>query len=186
MVRADERDQRTGSILVCPLSAVPRIVASSNACRLITCLQEEIAVVRPQGIEPDKHLRLSLHDIAVSMPGCVAPSEAHIATLIAFARAWGGEGAMVVHCWAGISRSTAAAFTALCAINPHTCETAIATRLRQASPTAQPNRLMVEIADHALGRQGRMLSALQAIGPGQYASEALPFALPADQSVPGR
>jgi predicted protein tyrosine phosphatase len=186
MVAADARGHRTGSILVCPLSAVPRIVSHSNACRLVTCLQDEIAVTRPQGIEPDKHLRLALHDITVTMPGCIAPSEAHIAALVAFAQAWGGEGAMVVHCWAGISRSTAAAFTALCAINPHTSERTIATRLRRASPTAQPNRLMVEIADHVLGRHGRMLSALLAIGPGDYASEAVPFALPADQSEPER
>ncbi len=182
MVSMGERGHRSGSILVCPFSAVPRIVSHNNACRLVTCLQDEIAVVRPQGIEPDKHLRLALHDISAAMAGCVAPSQAHIAALIAFAHAWGGEGVMVVHCWAGISRSTAAAFTALCAINPHTSERAIARRLRQASPTAQPNRLMVEIADHALGRNGRMLSAILAIGPGHYASEAVPFALPADQS----
>jgi predicted protein tyrosine phosphatase len=174
--------RRTGSILVCPLAALPLIVAQSNACRLVTCLQEEIAVVTPEPIDPDKHLRLSLHDVTVTMPGHVAPDQAHIAELIDFALAWGGEGTMVVHCWAGISRSTAAAFTALCAINPLACELQIAQRLRQASPTAQPNRLMVEIADAALRRNGRMVSAIRAIGPGSYAAEAVPFALPADQS----
>ena len=182
MIGEQAQRRRSGSILVCPLSAVPYLVPHSKASRLVTCLQEEIAVARPEGIAADKHLRLPVHDITMTMPGCIAPSPGHIAALIAFAHAWDGEGTMIVHCWAGISRSTAAAFPALCAINPHACERAIATRLRQATPTAQPNRLMVEIADRTLGRNGRMLSALEAIGPGRYASEATPFALPADQS----
>jgi predicted protein tyrosine phosphatase len=173
---------RSGSIFVCPLSAVPAVVSASNACRLVSCLQEEIVVVTPHGIMRDLHLRLSLHDVTVEMPGYVVPGEAHIAELIAFARAWNGEGAMVIHCWAGISRSTAAAYTALCAINPRACEKAIAARLRQASPTAQPNRLMVAIADSALERNGRMIGAIEAIGPGMFTREALPFALPAEQS----
>jgi len=160
MIGEQAQRRRSGSILVCPLSAVPYLVPHSKASRLVTCLQEEIAVARPEGIAADKHLRLPVHDITMTMPGCIAPSPGHIAALIAFAHAWDGEGT----------------------INPHACERAIATRLRQASPTAQPNRLMVEIADRTLGRNGRMLSALEAIGPGRYASEATPFALPADQS----
>ena len=67
---------------------------------------------------------------------------------------------MVVHCWAGISRSTAAAYTALCAINPEVSEELIAVRLRDASPTAYPNRLIIQLADAALGRNGRMVRAI--------------------------
>jgi predicted protein tyrosine phosphatase len=174
--------RRSGSIYVCPLSAVPFTVRQSKACRLVTCLQDDITVETPKLIAPDKHLRLPLHDIAAEVPGHIAPREDHIEALIAFARDWGGEGDMVVHCWAGISRSTAAAFTALCAINPLGYEAMIAARLRQASPTAHPNRLMIRLADQSLGRSGRMVRAIEAIGPGSYASEGVPFALPADHS----
>jgi predicted protein tyrosine phosphatase len=173
---------RSGNIYVCSLSAVPHTVSNSKAHRLVTCLQDDIVVDRPTLIAPDKHLRLSLHDIASEMPGHVAPRADHIAALIAFALDWGGEGSMVVHCWAGVSRSTAAAFTALCAINPLGCEAVIAARLRQASPTAHPNPLMIRLADQSLGRGGRMVRAIEAIGPGNYAGEAVPFALPADHS----
>ena len=174
--------RRSGSIYVCPLSAVPFTVRQSRARRLVTCLQDDIVVDTPELIVPDKHLRLALHDIAAEVPGHVAPHEDHIEALIEFALDWGGEGDMVVHCWAGISRSTAAAFTALCAINPLGYEAVIATRLRQASPTAHPNRLMIRLADQSLGRGGRMVRAIEAIGPGSYASEAVPFVLPADHS----
>jgi predicted protein tyrosine phosphatase len=105
-----------------------------------------------------------------------------MAELIAFARDWGGRGPMVVHCWAGISRSTAAAFTALCLVNPGLPEDHIARALREASPTAYPNRLMVRLADAALARQGRMVRAVEAMGRGVPAHEAVPFSLRADLS----
>jgi predicted protein tyrosine phosphatase len=104
--------------------------------------------------------------------------------LIEFARDWGGRGPMVVHCWAGISRSTAAAYTALCAINPGVNEELIARRLREASPTAYPNRLMIRLADAALRRGGRMVQAVEGIGRGVVAVEAVPFSLRADHSDP--
>jgi len=178
----DEPRRKTGSVHVCPLSAVPQTVSRSNASHLLTCLQEELLVETPTLIRPGNHLRLLVHDIAEPLPGHVAPGEDHIAELIDFAMAWGGHGPMVVHCWAGISRSTAAAFTALCAINPQASEELIAARLRQASPTAYPNRLMIRLADAALGRRGRMVRAVESIGRGEYATEAVPFALMADHS----
>jgi predicted protein tyrosine phosphatase len=176
--------RKTGSIHVCPLSALSDVVSRCNASHLMTCLQDEIIVDTPQLVTPDKHLRLLVHDISEPLAGCVAPDEKHIERLLEFALAWGGEGPMVVHCWAGISRSTAAAFTALCAINPDASERQIATRLRQASPTAYPNRLMIRLADDALGRKGRMVDAVESIGRGAIASEAVPFSLFADLRAP--
>jgi predicted protein tyrosine phosphatase len=89
---------------------------------------------------------------------------------------------MVIHCWAGISRSTAAAVISLAAINPDAHELEIAKLLRAASPTAFPNRLMISLADAALGRRGRMVEAVESIGRGVIAGEARPFSLPADLS----
>jgi predicted protein tyrosine phosphatase len=174
--------RRIGRIFVCPFSALDTTVAGCNASYLLTCLQDDLLVETPQAIKPHDHLRLHVHDIAEALPGYVAPSEEHIGRLIEFAQRWGGEGPMVVHCWAGISRSTAAAFTALCAINPDTPEQLIAGRLRLASPTAYPNRLMIRLADEALGRGGRMMDAIEEIGRGVPAHEARPFSLPADIS----
>src|SRR6478609_9579300 len=171
---------KSGAVHVCPLSAVPDIVARHNASHLLTCLQDAVLVETPRAILAD--LRLHIHDIAEPMIGCIAPDEAHVGRLIDFAHAWGGQGPMVVHCWAGISRSTAAAYTALCAINPDVPEELIARRLRDASPTAYPNRLIIRLADDALGRRGRMMRAVESIGRGVMATEAVPFWLHADHS----
>jgi len=174
--------RKDGAIHVCPLSAVPDTVARSAASHLLTWLQDEIVVETPPLILPERHMRFHIHDISEPLAGYAAPGREHIDQLIEFALDWGGRGPIVVHCWAGISRSTAAAYTALCAINPDASETLIATRLREASPTAYPNRLMIRLADAALGRRGRMVAAIEAIGRGVVAGEAAPFSLPADHS----
>jgi predicted protein tyrosine phosphatase len=176
------RKARDGAVHVCPLSAVPDIVARSNAARLLTCLQDAVLVETPRSILPDRHLRLHIHDIAEPIMGCIAPGEEHVGQLIDFALDWDGQGPMVVHCWAGISRSTAAAYTALCAINPGVPEELIARRLREASPTAFPNPLIIRLADQALGRKGRMVRAIESIGRGAIVTEAVPFSLRADHS----
>lgn len=171
-----------GTIHVCPLSAVADIVAGCNASHLVTCLQDEFVVETPSLIKPGNHVRLHVDDISHPMPGYVAPSEQHVERLLEFAQAWGGRGPMVVHCWAGISRSTAAAFITLCTLNPEAPEHLVARHLRAASPSAYPNRLMVRLADAALGRNGRLIDAVEAIGRGVIVSEAQPFSLPADLS----
>lgn len=167
-----------GTVFVCPLSEVPRIVTRERATRLVTLLQDEIHVETPSGIE--RHLRLHVDDITEHLPYYVAPKARHVEELLDFARDWGGNGPMVVHCWAGISRSTAAAFASLCLVNPDVPEVAIARALRRASPTAQPNRLIVRLADEALGRKGRMVGAVEAMGPAQRAGAGIPFVLRAD------
>ncbi|KAB2910685.1 MAG: protein tyrosine phosphatase [Hyphomicrobiaceae bacterium] len=177
--RRVDSERREGSIHVCPLSAVSITVERHKASHLLTCIHDDSLVETPRRITPANHLRLVMDDIIVSLPDYTPPNEMHIARLIDFARGWGGEGPMVVHCWAGISRSTAAAFISLCALNPDAPEDLIAGRLRRVSPTAQPNRLMVRLADDALGRGGRMVDAVDAIGRGVPASEAVPFSLPA-------
>jgi len=171
-----------GRIFVCPLSAVPHVVAGCEASHLVTCLPGEVRVETPVSIKPVNHIRLFIHDIAEPIDGYIAPDTEHVVQLIDFAAAWDRTGPMVIHCWAGISRSTAAAFIMLCALNPEVPEARIALQLREVSPTAFPNRLMVRLGDTALGRDGRMLAAVEAIGRGEIVSEAIPFSLPADLS----
>jgi len=83
----------------------------------------------------------------------------------------------LIHCWAGISRSSAAAFAIACDRNPG-FERDIADELRRRSPSATPNRLMVRLADDLLRRDGRMVDAIDGIGRGAEAREGEPYALP--------
>jgi predicted protein tyrosine phosphatase len=169
----------TSRIHVCPLSAVPLVVETHAASHLLTCLKDHHIVETPACIGPGNHMRLHIDDIAQPMDGMVAPDASHVAQLLEFTTTtWDRQGHIVIHCWAGISRSTAAAYITLCALNPDADEALVARLLREASPTAYPNRLMVRLGDAALGRRGRMLEAVESIGRGEVASEAVPFSLP--------
>jgi predicted protein tyrosine phosphatase len=86
----------------------------------------------------------------------------------------------VVHCYAGISRSTAGAFIAACALNPARDEVAIAKAIRGSSRTAMPNPMLVSHADRVLGRNGRMIAAVDSLGPALPATEGEPFRLDLD------
>ena len=87
---------------------------------------------------------------------------------------------MVIHCYAGISRSTASAFAIACALNPNRSERRSRSRSAARRPFAHPNRLIVSHADRLLGRDGRMLRALDEMGPGNLTVEGRPFRIDLD------
>jgi predicted protein tyrosine phosphatase len=91
--------------------------------------------------------------------------------LIDFERSWNAHAPMLVHCWAGISRSMAAAYTILCDRAGPGSEFEIARKLRSRAAHAYPNALIVELADRALGREGRMIEAVASIGRGEIVAE---------------
>jgi predicted protein tyrosine phosphatase len=133
----------------------------------------------PAGLTPERHLRLGVNDVEEMVEGRVCPDEPLVTRLLAFGRTWDAERPMLIHCWAGISRSTASAFAVACQRKPDTPELVIARALRDASSVAHPNRRIVALADALLGRRGRMSAAIEAIGPGQIIEENEPFDLPA-------
>ena len=164
-------------IHVCSLARLHATVEETKARHIVTLLRLTDRVTRPSHIAPENHLVLAVDDIAEPMEGYTVPGQEHVERLIAFAGSWDRAAPMVVHCFAGISRSTAGAYVAACALNPKRDENEIAQAIRQASPTAQPNARIVAIADRLLGRQGRMIRAVETIGPGQAAMEGHPFRL---------
>jgi predicted protein tyrosine phosphatase len=168
---------RSETIYVAPLSCVAGTIAEAQVGHLVTLINGDTLVTTPPTIPAHRHLRLAMNDICEPAPGLVLPCETHVADLVDFALGWDRQAPLLNHCWAGISRSTAAAFITLCALNPAASEHALAQALRLASPTAYPNRRLVQLGDDALGREGRMIAAVEGIGRGEFADEAQVFAL---------
>lgn len=165
------------SLHVCPLSRLSETVSATGASHVLTLATVGTNPERPPYIAAGNHVVIGVSDIAAPRDGHVLPAEDHVADILAFIRRWPREKPLVVHCYAGISRSPAAAYIAACALAPERDEGAIADALRAASPSATPNRLLVEIADRLLGRSGRMVAAIERIGRGADAFEGTPFRL---------
>jgi predicted protein tyrosine phosphatase len=164
-------------IHVCSLARLHDTVETTGARHVITLLKEISAVRRPAAVAAENHLHIDVDDISCPIDGYTHPCEEHVARLLRFVKGWDRAAPIVIHCYAGISRSTASAYAAACALNPAREEMAIAWELRRASRTATPNRLIVSLADHILGRDGRMVKAIETIGPGHVAYEGDPFRL---------
>ena len=167
-------------IHVCSLAALPETVKATGASHVLTVMANIDQVQRPASVLEANHLKVSMDDITQEMDGFLAPSQEHIEKVLNFVRNWDRSAPFVVHCYAGISRSTASAFAAACMLNPHRNEIEIARQIRARSPIASPNRLIVTLADKALGRDGRMLRALDEMGPGSMTVEGRPFRVDLD------
>ena len=164
-------------IHVCSLARLHATIEETGARHIVTMINDETKVVRPECVAIDDHLFLGMHDIAMEMDGFRAPAEDHVHELVAFVQRWHRKTPLVVHCWAGISRSTAGAYIAACTLNPKRDEALIARTLRDASPTAFPNARLIALADRLLDRDGRMIAAIEAIGRGIECHEGTPFRL---------
>ena len=163
---------------VCSLSKLPETVTQTGAKSLVTLINAEMTVPTPDGIDPEHHLFLAFNDIVDPVAGLTPASEQHVVELLEFIRSWDQKAPLVIHCWAGISRSTAGAYAAACALNPDLDEYRLAAILRERSPSATPNARIVAMADKLLGRDGRMIDAIRGIGRGANAFEGTPFIMP--------
>ena len=165
----------SASIHVCALRHIPDVLRATGASHLVSAINADLAPATPAGLTVDRHLKLDMHDIIEPCDGACPPDHEHVGQLIEFVHSWDREAPLLIHCYAGLSRSTAAAFITLCALNPQAPEARIAQALRKASDTAVPNRRFVSLADRFLKRDGRMLAALESMGPNRLAVECVPF-----------
>lgn len=164
------------TIIVCPLSQVPAQLKARKPSHLVSLLDPYSNF--PRAPETLPHLKMSVHDITEENPGLITPAREHMTEILDFIGTWEREAPILIHCYAGISRSTATAFITACVHNPDADEEEIAMALRAASPVAWPNRRIVALADAELGRKGRMSAAIDAIGQGvswEEAGENTPF-----------
>ncbi len=169
------------AILVCPLARVPHMIETRRPSRVVSLLDPASAFPDAARHGVTRHLKVGVNDINEERHGHVHPMDHHVRDVLAFIEDWDRADPVLVHCYAGISRSTATAFTIACAFNPNTDEEEIAWALRTASPSAWPNRRIVALADAELGRNGRMSAAAAAIGDGHSWEDigaAAPFELP--------
>ena len=165
-----------GTIVVAPLGKIAELAVRHRCREMLSLVAPKQGFHRPAVIDAGRHLVIGVNDIAFAGTGnLVAPGEEHVAAIVNFARGWDRQAPLVVHCYAGISRSTASAFAIACALNPKRSETQIARQIRSASPFAHPNRLIVSHADRLLGRDGRMVRALDEMGPGDLTVQGRPF-----------
>jgi len=111
------------------------------------------------------HVRATFrfHDAIEPDPGVILPEKADIEAILAFGRDAGDVRHLLIHCHAGISRSTAAMLMILAQAHADEREDDVVERLLAIRPQAWPNSRMIDFADGLLGRDGRLLAAVSRI-----------------------
>jgi predicted protein tyrosine phosphatase len=114
-----------------------------------------------QAFAPHGRVTLYFHDAIEPGPGIILPQAAHVESVLAFGRDLDGDlRHLLIHCHAGISRSTAAMTMILAQAFPGENEDSIIERLLLVRPQAWPNSRMIAFADESLGRGGRLTLAV--------------------------
>lgn len=132
-----------------------------------------LSILDPEWPDPDAFASydrphrtvLRFHDAIEAAPGLQLPSRDDVAAVLSFGEALavsqpGQQGHLLVHCHAGISRSTAAMAMLMLQADPDAEERAVLDRLLAIRPKAWPNSRMIAFADEMLGRSGRLLQAV--------------------------
>lgn len=139
---------------VCSKSQVYERVKKIDATHLITMLDPDDHMYKPVSIKQENHLFLKFED-EESDEHLLAPTMLHCQRILDFGEKLPDDAITVVHCFAGISRSTAAAL-ALHVQRHHDIDAARAW-LAKDRPQAMPNMLMAQHFDKLLGMNGKFL-----------------------------
>ena len=152
------------------------------SCRLSICGLEELPGFAGQGVshvisildpdypDPEVFARLGqdervlfrFDDVISGGPDRILPAPDHVARILELGERWRAEPPrhLLVHCHAGVSRSTATAVMLMAQHNPGREREAFAV-LDSIRRPAWPNSLMVRLADDMLGRNGALIEAMR-------------------------
>lgn len=166
---------------------LPRItIASFDLAHTLLGLSERnfhhvISINDPETRPPEtlaghsaRSLVLHFHDIIESRRNCLtAPSQDDVRQIIRFAHSIDAEHEVLIHCAAGISRSSAAALTVLASkLKPSKTNAKKAIRaVLEAKSSIYPNSIMITHADKLLGYKGDLMSVYET----SFGSTRVPF-----------
>lgn len=151
-------------VIVSSLASADGAYDKYRPSRVISMVSEEDSVPNFDGLAADRHLRLYVERESCAQSIDKAARERALEIIRFLGEAAPGED-ILVHCSRGVSRSTAAAFIILCRAGQPGDESKLARLLRRAAPFADPCPLLVSYADEILGRDGRMVEAIEDLPP---------------------
>ncbi len=164
------------SLIVCSQNQVEAVLSLQRPTHVVSLISPD-ALAPQLGLPAERHLVLRFNDINAPQTGLTAPDQSMVADLIAFSDLCRPPSPLLLHCYAGVSRSPAAAYVIACWRAGPGQEASLAETLRRRSPTATPNPWLIALADAWLGRGGAMIEAITRLGRGANAFEGETFSL---------
>jgi predicted protein tyrosine phosphatase len=166
----------------CPMHKLPETITICGTLDLERFSNSDVdyvvSILDPDFVEPNvfrtfgKHKRLTLrfHDIVEEVPNLIAPQVHHISELLEFGRTIMAESGrhLLIHCFAGVCRSTAAAALLLAQEEPERTPADAVERMLQIAPHAWPNVRMIAIGDEILNYNNALVDAVESLYSRMY------------------
>ncbi len=171
------------TLIVCSLALMPEVVATRRPSHMITLIDPATPVRRPLGLDRRRHLRLELDDIAEPIAGYVAPDERSVRRILEFSRGWDAR-----RRWWSTATPASAARPPAPSSSPASA-TPTSTSSKSRARFAAPRRTPIPTAASSrwptlLGRGGRMMDAVEAMGGNDFAPTGPAFDLPIRYRAP--
>jgi predicted protein tyrosine phosphatase len=151
-------------ISICGIEELPPF-ETRGVTHLLSVLDPDFPEPTSLGLlTPAHRLSLRFHDAIDPKPGEVLVERDHVRQVLDFGRDLPTEpgGHLLVHCHAGISRSTAFTILMLAQALPDQSAAAIVADIARIRPRAWPNLRIAELGDELLGREGTLVAAVRA------------------------
>ena len=148
------------SITICGLEELPGH-CEVGVSHVVSILDPEWPVPAAFGAFGEHtKLELRFHDVIdAHHDDVITPQAEHVGELLAFARHLRANAHLLVHCHAGVSRSTASMAVILAQACPDVPGTVIFEEVLRKRPRAWPNLRIVELGDALLGWNGALIAA---------------------------
>ncbi len=141
---------------------------STGASHVLSILDPDYPVPEAFGAFGEHHkVEVRFHDIIDETPGLLVPQPEHVERILALGRDLLAEpkatAHLLVHCHAGISRSTASMALILAQALPEQHADTVLMLVHGIREKAWPNLRLIEIGDAMLGRNGTLVEATHAL-----------------------
>jgi predicted protein tyrosine phosphatase len=156
----DSTRSREG-VYICSFHTLQKRINQIRPAKLISILGDADSAPFPEFRASD-HLKLLIDDVCRPCRGFSHATKAHLKQVFEFTRDWNGRDPILIHCWAGSSRSPAIALAVLLQKFSED-EASLVQRLSSRGPHIRPNELIVSLTDDELRLGGRLTGAVRQI-----------------------
>ena len=132
------------------------VMLSGWPTKIISLIKEDMP---HWGTETMQHFRLQFYDVSEPCAGYTHPTPFHLGRIFHFAKKFVPEDKVLIHCKAGISRSTAAAI-GICMLHGMSYDEAY-NHIEQIRPILAPNKLLIEYIDDHFKLQGLLYEYME-------------------------
>lgn len=151
-------------VTVCNIGQVPSMILFKGATHVVTMLRRpELRELKmPRAFNKDNWLFLDMDDV-INETADEAPQKEQVVQLLDWVKKLPTDAHLVIHCYAGVSRSTAAALAVkVQELGVNRIKDAIAW-LVENRPVACPNPVITKFADELLGANGELHAAAEEV-----------------------